>query len=105
MKLLQQKNVRSSGLFVALLVVAGAAVAGGGGGGMGGLQTATTTATSIRDGLFTFVGVCAAIYLIYLAAMAKADKKTWGDFGMGVVYVAIAGASIVLASWAWNLFQ
>lgn len=103
MKLLQQKSVRSSGLFVALLVVAGAAVAGGG--GMGGLQTATTTATSIRDGLFTFVGVCAAIYLIYLAAMAKADKKTWGDFGMGVVYVAIAGASIVLASWAWNLFQ
>lgn len=103
MKLLQQKNVRSSGLFVALLVVAGAAVAGGG--GLGGLQTATSTATTIRDGFFVFVGVCAGIYLIYLAAMAKADKKTWGDFGMGVVYVAVAGASIVLANWAWNLFQ
>jgi len=103
MKLLQQKSVRSSGLFIALLVVAGAAVAGGG--GLGGLTTATSTATTIRDGFFAFVGVCAAIYLIYLGVMAKADKKTWGDFGMGVVYVALVGASIVLANWAWNLFQ
>jgi hypothetical protein len=104
MKSIQQKNVRAA-LFFALLTVGNAALAGTSGGGMGGLTTATTTASSIQSGLFAFVGVCAGIYLIYLAVMAKADKKTWGDFGMGVVHVSIAGASVVLASWAWNLFQ
>jgi hypothetical protein len=102
MKSIKQKNVRAA-LFCALVTVGNVALAGGG--GLGGLNTATTTATSIRTGLFAFVGVLAGIYLIYLAIMAKSDKKTWGDFGMGVVHVAIAGASIVLGEWAWNLFQ
>lgn len=106
MKSLQHKNVRSTILFSALLLIANAAMAGGGGGGggVGGLTTATTTASSIQTAFFGFVGACAGSYLLYLAIMAKADKKTWGDFGMGVVHVALAGASVVLATWAWNLF-
>ncbi len=107
MKSLQNNNIRSTVLFTVLLLVAGAASAGGGGGGggVGGMTTATTTATAITTAFFGFVGACAGGYLLYVGIMAKADKKTWGDFGMAVVHVALVGASLVLATWAWKLFH
>ena len=74
-------------------------------GGAGGLGTATQTASNVQIALFAFVGACAGIYLLYLGLMAWADKKTWADFGMGVVHVAGVGGSVALATWAWSLFS
>lgn len=73
--------------------------------GTGGMAKATSTAQAIQTGLFIFCGVAAAIYMIYLALMAFTEKKTWSDFGYGVLHVALAGAAVALASWAWTLFQ
>lgn len=70
----------------------------------GGLTTATNTASAISSGFYALVGVFAGIYLLYLAVMAKIERKSWSDFGMGVVHVAAAGGSVVLAAWAWSLF-
>lgn len=72
---------------------------------LGGLTKAQTAATDIKTGLFTLVGVIAIIYLIYLGVMAFTEKKSWADFGWGIVYVSLVGASTALAAWAWGLFQ
>jgi hypothetical protein len=71
---------------------------------LGGLDEAKTIADDIKTGLYALVGVVALIYLIYLAAMAFTEKKTWSDFGWGVVHISIAGAALALGTWAWGLF-
>ena len=72
---------------------------------MGGLQKAQNYAQDIRDGLYAIVGVVAIIYLIYLAVMAFTEKKSWADFGWGVVHVSVAGGAVALGTWAWSLFS
>jgi hypothetical protein len=72
---------------------------------VGGLDQAKSIAEDVKTGLYALVGVVALIYLIYLAAMAFTEKKTWSDFGWGVVHVAIAGATLALGAWAWSLFS
>ena len=105
MKAFQSKSIRT-----VLTGLTGLALAGAQGaafatpGGVGGLATAQGQASAIQTALYAVVGVLAAIYLIWLGVMAWADKKNWGDFGMGVVYVALVGASGVLATWAWGMF-
>lgn len=71
---------------------------------IGGLSKATSVAEDIETGAYTLLGAGAVIYLIYLAFMAFTEKKTWSDFGWGVLHVAIAGGVVALASWAWSLF-
>lgn len=72
---------------------------------LGGLDKATSTAQDIKTGLYALVGVAATIYLIYLGAMAFTERKSWADFGWGVVYVSLVGAAVALGAWAWALFQ
>ncbi|MCD8459779.1 TrbC/VirB2 family protein (plasmid) [Xylella taiwanensis] len=71
---------------------------------LGGLDKATETADDIRVWLYALVGVLSTIYLIYLGVMAFTEKKSWADFGWGVVYVSLVGASVAIANWAWKLF-
>ena len=103
MKLIQNKKFQTALFAVFALALSGTAFAAAG--AAGGLTTAQTTATTVQTALFAFVGACAGIYLLYLGLMAWADKKTWADFGMGVVYVALVGGSVALATWAWALFS
>lgn len=70
----------------------------------GGLAAATTQATTIKTWAYGFLGVCVFIYLIYLVIMALLDKRQWSDVAVGVGYVAIAGAIIVLGEWAWSVW-
>lgn len=71
---------------------------------LGGLQTATTAADDIRTGLYGLAGAIAGIYILWLGLMAKTEKKSWSDFGWGVVHVSLVGAAVALATWAWSLF-
>lgn len=71
---------------------------------LGGLQTATTAADDIRTGLYALAGAIAGIYIIWLGLMAKTEKKSWADFGWGVVHVSLVGGAVALATWAWTLF-
>jgi hypothetical protein len=68
------------------------------------LTAAQTAASSVQTGVYAIVGTLAIIYLLYLGVMAFTEKKTWGDFGWGVVYVSFVGGSIALGTWAWSLF-
>jgi len=70
----------------------------------GGLPKVQTALEEIKTGLYAVVGVAAVIYLLWLGVMAFSEKKSWSDFGWGVVYVAAVGASVSIASWAWTLF-
>lgn len=81
-----------------LALLANAAAAGGG------LDAGTQAANNFNIWLYGFLGTCAATYLMYLGGMAKAGKKTWGDFGMGIGHVAAVGGSVGLAKWGWSLF-
>ncbi|HHW4683178.1 MAG TPA: TrbC/VirB2 family protein [Xylella sp.] len=71
---------------------------------LGGLDKAKETADDIRIGLYALVGVVSIIYLIYLGVMAFTEKKSWADFGWGVVYVSLVGGAVAIANWAWKLF-
>lgn len=72
---------------------------------LGGMQKAIDTGTMIKVALYALVGILGLIYLCYLAAMAFTEKKTWADFGWGVVHVSVAGAALPLGTWAWTIFQ
>lgn len=71
---------------------------------LGGLDKATSTAEEIKTGLFGLVGVVGLIYMIYLGVMAMTEKKSWSDFGWGVVHVSLVGGAVAVAGWAWTLF-
>jgi TrbC/VIRB2 pilin len=71
---------------------------------LGGLDKAAGAAEEIKDGMFALLGIFAGLYLMYLGLMAWTEKKSWSDFGWGVVHVAAVGAAGVLADWAWTAF-
>jgi hypothetical protein len=74
-------------------------------GATGGLATAQQTLSNIQIALFGLVSVVALIYMIYLGVLAFTEKKTWADFGWGVVHVAAVGGAVALGNWAWALFS
>lgn len=69
-----------------------------------GLDDATTQATTIKTWLYTFLGVCGTIYIMYHVLMAWLDKKQWADVLTAIGQVAIAGAVTALSSWAWAIW-
>lgn len=71
---------------------------------LGGLDKAKSTAEEIKTGLYALVGIVGLIYMIYLGVMAMTEKKSWSDFGWGVVHVAAVGGAVAMATWAWTLF-
>lgn len=81
-----------------LIGYAGMASAGLG----GGLDTATSSVTEIRDKAFLLVGVGAGAYLLWQAVLCWNGKKDWSDMIPAMMHVAIAGASITLAAWLWT---
>jgi hypothetical protein len=94
------KNVLGSGLGLALTVVAFEASAST----SAGMTKAVGVAQDFQTGLYMLAGAAGGIYLIYLGLMAFMEKKSWSDFGMGVVHVAVLGAAVSIAGWAWTAF-
>ena len=70
----------------------------------GGLSEANTTLNTIKTWLYTAAGVAAVIYLLFKALQAWQGRCEWGEFGMAVFYVALAGGAITLANWAFSVF-
>lgn len=70
----------------------------------GGLNSATTELTNIKNWAYKFLGVAALGYIIFTVIMAYMGRKGWGEVGMAVVYAAIAGATIALGEWAWRIW-
>ena len=70
----------------------------------GGLQSATSGATTFQIWLYSFLGVCAVIYLGWKGAEAWMDKAHWSEFVTAAGKVAVVGSVVVLAPWLWNMF-
>jgi len=71
---------------------------------LAGLDTAKTAADDIQTGLYALVGVVGLIYLIWLGVSAFTERKSWADFGWGVIHISFVGGAIALGTWAWSLF-
>lgn len=69
--------------------------------GTGGISKATGEMSAITIALYTLVGTCSTLYLLWLGVMCKLERKQWSDFGMGIFHVAIVGSVTALAPWAW----
>lgn len=70
----------------------------------GGLDAGTNAMNDIKFWIYTFAGVVAFVVLVYNIIMALLERKTWGDVGMALVYVAGAGGALLAAQWAYNIF-
>ncbi|MGL5290037.1 MAG: TrbC/VirB2 family protein [Aeromonas sp.] len=84
-----------------MLSMAAPALAAGG----GGLESATDAMKTIKDWLFTFVGVAGLVYIVYTVGMAFAERKSWSDVGMALIYCAIAGGAVKGGTWAMELWS
>lgn len=88
-------------LLCALILLPTFAMAGG---LSGGLSTAKSNLDTIKTWLMTAAGVAAVIYLLFKAVQAWQGRCEWGEFGMAVFYVALAGGAVTIANWAFTLF-
>jgi type IV secretory pathway VirB2 component (pilin) len=84
---------------VALTVAAQTALAAG-----GGLDKVTSETTSFKTWFYGFLGVVAVIVLLYYGLMAWFERKSWADFGMAAVGVAVVGSVGTLTPYLWTLF-
>lgn len=71
---------------------------------MGGINTTKSIAQELQTGMMAIGGVIAVIYLLWKALEAWRGRCDWGEFALSVGYVAVAGASVALAGWAWDVF-
>jgi len=85
-------------LLVSAILLSNFALAGGG------LDEATQQANTIKTWAYGFLGVGVFLYMIYNVIMALLNKQPWSDVLMAMVYVTIAGAVIVLTTWAWGVW-
>ncbi|MES2206793.1 MAG: conjugal transfer protein [Pseudomonadota bacterium] len=91
-------NIKTVVLTLIAVITSASVMAGGG------LAAASTAATTFQTWLYSFLGICSGIYMLYVGAMAKAGKKSWGEFAMGIVHVAVVGGGLAAATFAWSIF-
>jgi type IV secretory pathway VirB2 component (pilin) len=71
----------------------------------GGLSRANDEANNFRLWLYGFLGVIAVIVLLYYGLCAWFERKSWSDFAMACVGVAVVGAAPSIATYLWTLFS
>ena len=74
------------------------------GGLSGGLSDAKSNLDTLKTWLMLAAGTGAVIYLLVKAVQAWQGRCEWGEFGMAVFWVALAGGAATLAAWAFKLF-
>lgn len=70
----------------------------------GGMTKAQNEVTQFRDSLMLILGVVATVYLLWKALDAWQGRADWKEFGLSVLYVAVAGGAVKLAEYAWTYF-
>lgn len=70
----------------------------------GGLNEAQNNLTMIKTWGISIAAVGAIVYLLWKGIETWRGRGDWGDFGMAVVHVALAGAAATLAGWAFGVF-
>lgn len=70
----------------------------------GGLSQGKSALDTVKNWLMAAAGTAAVIYLLFKAIQAWQGRCEWGEFGMAVFYVALAGGAVTIANWAFSLF-
>ncbi|WP_433706476.1 hypothetical protein [Paraburkholderia sacchari] len=92
-------SARRIGAGVVMSMAARAAWAGGG------LAAGTQAANTFTIWFYSFVGILAGSYLLWVGIQCWSNKADWiHDFGGGIAKVAGVGSALVLAGWAFGLF-
>jgi hypothetical protein len=71
----------------------------------GGLSSGTTMVNDFVQWFYAIVGVGAGGYLLWKAVEAWSGRSDWLSFIQSCIYVAVAGGSLVLASYLWTAFK
>lgn len=69
-----------------------------------GLAKGKSTFEEIKVWVYSMLGVGVFIYVMYHIIMAMAGKMQWSDVFIAVGYSALAGAAVVLTTWAWGIW-
>lgn len=96
------KSIKQTAVLVFTLLVTEAVLAGGS--LSGGLNKAESNLTLIKTWGIRVAGIGAVVYLLWKGIETWRGRGDWGDFGMAVVHVALAGAAATLAGWAFGVF-
>lgn len=67
-----------------------------------GFSEVSQTATTIRNGIYTLVGILCSIGLLWQFFLAKSGRKQWVDILDSCLYIVGAGASIAFATWLFT---
>ncbi|EGQ9333586.1 TPA: conjugal transfer protein [Vibrio cholerae] len=70
----------------------------------GGLDKATNAVENFKFWLYSFLGVCCFVYMLWQVGLALMDKQSWNDVLMAIGKIAIAGGSILAAEFAWSIW-
>lgn len=65
-------------------------------------DTATVALTSIKDGIYTVIGVVAIIALLWQVAQGFMERKTWPEVFTTCAWILAAGAAPALATWLFT---
>ncbi len=68
----------------------------------GGFDDVTSMATTIRTGIYTVVGVIAAIVVLWQCLEGMQHRKQWGDILITCLWVIGAAASIAFVGYLWT---
>lgn len=67
-----------------------------------GFDDATSMATTIRTGIYTFLGVVASIIVLWQCIEGAQGRKQWGDILVVCLWVVGAAASIAFVTFLWT---
>jgi hypothetical protein len=93
-----------SGAAAQALIVVGLTFAAQAAFAAGGLDKATSEATTFKTWFYGFLGIVSVIVLLYYGLMAWFERKSWADFGMAAVGVAVVGSVTTLGPYLWGVF-
>lgn len=62
-------------------------------------------ASSWRRALWGVFGLISIFYLLWKALDAWNGRGDWKEFGLSIVYVALAGGTVKIAPWAWEFIS
>ncbi len=88
--------LKNFGLVIFLMLPAFAQAAG--------LDAGTSALSSFQTWMYTILGVGATCFLVYKIIQAMMDSIGWMQVAIAVGYVALAGAAVVLATYAWSIW-
>lgn len=91
------KNTRFKNVLLAfsMLIASHGAMAAG-------FDDMTSMATTIRTGIYTFLGVVASIIVLWQCIEGAQHRKQWGDVLVTCLWVVGAAASIAFVAYLWT---